>query len=327
MLAVAALGWSVLWLFIRSGTADAIDGWAAAEAAVGRRWSCADRSIGGYPFRIEVRCREVRVERPDATASLGPLLVVAQVYRPRHLIAETLGPFRVVAGDRTADGNWQLLRASIVTRPGGVERVAAVIERPRVRIDGGEEGALDLASASFEGHLRPSPATADAWDVALSSRGATVPGLDALLGGREFADVDLALTVTQAADLPARPLVRELERWRNAGGEVLLARVALTKGGRRVAGTGKVGIDAAHRPEGQLDLAVAGIEGLLGRVVGDRGLLGSRLLGSLLGGAPAAAPAAAASAGLKPLPPLRLDSGRLFLGPLPIPGLALPVLY
>jgi hypothetical protein len=71
-----------------------------------------------------------------------------------------------------------------------------------------------------------------------------------------------------------------------------------------------------------LAVSAAGVDELMGNLSGNR--LGGNLLGSLLGeGArpPSGAP------NLMPLPPLRLDNGRLAVGPFAIPNLRLPALY
>ena len=54
LLALVAVGWSVAWFVIRQRTAEGLDLWLAHEAAAGRAWTCADRAVGGYPFRIEI---------------------------------------------------------------------------------------------------------------------------------------------------------------------------------------------------------------------------------------------------------------------------------
>ena len=322
LLALFALVWSAGWFVIRERTRSGLDEWIAAEAEAGRRWSCADRSFGGFPFRIEIRCSDFTVDRPDVHLSMGPLTVVAQVYRPRHIIAEASGPLRLDAGPTTASGRWKLLEASVVLKERGFERLSLVVDEPVVSVNDPGFGPFETASRRFEAHLRPDPGKPSAYDLALLSRGAAIPGLDMLVGGTEAADFDISLVVTEADDLPARPLWTELERWRLAKGQVELVRLGMAKGTRRLEAKGAFGIDDLHRPEGQIDASAAGLGGLLGRVGG-----GSGLLGMILGGGRERDVPPAAGAPLKPLPPLRLSGGRLFLGPLQIPGVRVPALY
>ena len=328
VLLALALAWSVAWFVIRERTRTGLDDWISAEAGAGRRWSCADRTIGGFPFRIEIGCSNFTLDRPDVHVAVGRLLVVSQIYNPRHVIAEASGPLALTAGQTRAQGKWKLLQASVITADRGFDRISLVVDGPDVAVDGPPTGALDLASRRFEAHLRPDPARTDTFDFVAESNGAVIPGLDALVGGNEPADLRLSVAVTEARDLPARPLLSELERWRLAGGRLELGSLSLARGSRRAEAKGTFGLDDLHRVQGQVDLSAARLGGLLGRLTGTGGI-GGLLLGALLG-APPAEPAPERNdraAPLKPLPPIRLDGGRLYFGPLAIPGVRLTPLY
>lgn len=327
LLAVAALAWTVAWFVIRGRVEAGLNDWIAAEATVGRRWACADRRIGGYPFRIEIGCATLRLERRDLAAELGPVLVVTQVYRPSHLIAEAAGPLQVQSAGGAVTATWRLLQASVNTKA-GEERAAIVTDGPTVRAERPGAEPVEARAARTEIHARPAPADRTTADVAFSATGATVPGLDPLVGGTEPADLDLRLAVSRAYDLPGRPNWSELERWRLAGGDATLVRFAIRKGPRRLEASGAARLDDAHRPAGEFRVAADGLEGLLGRFTGGAGLAGG-LLGALLGAAPppAGVPPATGGPALKPLPPLALRDGRVFLGPIAIPSVRLPALY
>lgn len=336
VLALVVLGWSAAWVVIRSRTDEALDRWIAAEAAAGRQWTCQNRAIGGYPFRIEVTCDSLTLQRPDVRLSVGRVTAVAQVYQPRHVIAEIAGPLRATDGRVTVDGTWRLLEASFHAAPEGFQRASLVMDAPAFRVAGLAPGDVEVSGRHLETHLRPNPtrgAGEGAYDGSLQVASAAIPFLDELLGGREPTDLDLALTVTRMGDVAARPVPEELERWRRAGGTVDVAALTLRKGNRQLAGKGQFGIDEVHRPQGRADISAQGIEGLLGSVMGGRVGAAGGLLGALLGGAAGATPPAPASGGqgtapgLKPLPPLRLEDGRLFIGPFPIPGVRIAPLY
>src|ERR1700716_625022 len=75
------------------------DAWRAQEAKSGRVYDCARRTVAGFPFRLEVRCDGASVSlksqtagqtatQAPITAELGEILVVAQVFDPKLLIAE-----------------------------------------------------------------------------------------------------------------------------------------------------------------------------------------------------------------------------------------------
>jgi hypothetical protein len=332
LLAFLAVAWSIGWLVIRGRVEGGLDAWLAQEAQAGRNWTCPERSVAGFPFRIEVSCASLAFNRADAQATLGRLLVVAQVYNPGHVIAEVAGPLQVKAGSSSIEGRWDALRTSVHSGNGRPQRGDLVAEGTTITVTAPDMEPVTVTSNRLEAHLRPNPTEDTTADFALQLTGAAIPGLDGLIGGTEPADIDLVASITRARDLPPRPIVADMERWRAAGGRISIARLALAKGARRVQGTGTLALDDAHRPEGTFNVASAGIEGLLGRFVGGKNTGAAALIGALLGAPPVqprvpeGVPGAAGPT-LTPLPPVRLANGRVLLGPLQIPGLRIAPLY
>ena len=99
LLLIVAIAWSAFWFYAASQVDVRADAWRAREAKSGRIYDCANRSVSGFPFRLEIRCSDPSVKlisqsagqlasQAPVTAKLGEILVVAQVYEPEHLIAE-----------------------------------------------------------------------------------------------------------------------------------------------------------------------------------------------------------------------------------------------
>lgn len=332
LLILAMAGWIGAWFFLRGETTRALDNRLAAEAALGRQWTCPNRTVGGFPFRIEVRCDSLDLQRPDSRLTLGPVTVLAQVYRPRHIIAHVVGPLRASDGRTEVEADWRSLQTSFRTAQEGLQRASLVVEGPTIRVTGAPPGDLALSAQRLETHLRPNPARGQegAYDWTLRLAQLALPALDTLIGGLEPSDIDLQLTATEARDIRARPWREELERWRQAGGRLEFSHAGLAKGGRRIEGKGQFGLDDAHRPQGRAELAAAGIEGLLGTFIGPRAGATAALLGALTGQPvnPDPAPGGGKGrSGLRPLPPLRIEGGRVHVGPLAIPGVRLAPLY
>src|SRR4051794_40728286 len=97
---VAAVAWSAFWFYAASQVEVSADAWRAQEAKSGRVYDCAKRSVAGFPFRLEVRCEGATVSlvsqtagaQAPVTAKLGEILIIAQVYDPKLLIAEFAAP-------------------------------------------------------------------------------------------------------------------------------------------------------------------------------------------------------------------------------------------
>jgi hypothetical protein len=332
LLALLAAGWTAVWFVIRARTAEGLDSWLANESVAGRRWECPERAIGGYPFRIEVACARVSLQSRDLTLAAGRLSTVTQIYQPRHTIAELEGPLRVAGPGVNLEGNWVSLRASIHRAPQALQRASLVVEDGSMKASGLPFGDLSASGRRFEAHLRPaaSPQGESAFDIAASAAGASVPILDPILGGTEPLDAELQLVATQARIGALRR--DEIERWREAGGRILVNALSLAKGPRRLEAKGELALDDLRRPTGRVDVAAAGLRDLLATITGGRmpGAAGG-VLGSLLQPRnrqfPSESGAQAAGAKLTPLPPIRLENGRVLVGPFTVPGLRLAPLY
>lgn len=335
LLALVAAGWSAAWFVIRGRTAEAVDAWLDRERQAGRRWSCPDRSVGGYPFRIEVVCPSLAFERPDLTGSIGRVVAVAQVYDPRHVIAEIEGPMRAGDGRVIVEGAWRALRTSVRTNKDGFERASLAIDGPSFRVTG-LPAELIVSGRRFESHARPNPsrnAGEAAYDWSARADGTRLPLLDEFVGGGDPADIGLDLTITQAREGPLRSVADLAERWREAGGKLDIANLSLAKGARRVEARGEARLDELHRPAARIEASAAGLEDLIapllggGRAGGVGGLLGALAAQALAPRRPAAEEAEAGKPALRPLPPVRLEGGRLYLGPIAVPGVRLAPLY
>ena len=140
-----------------SVTADA---WRAQEAKSGRIYDCAKRSVAGFPFRLEVRCNgaSVALESQTAgqaatqapiTARLGEILVVAQIYDPKLLIAEFTAPATISdrGGPPSMVVNWSKARSSVVGLPAIPQRASIVFDDPAIdRVNGPVQTPLARAS-------------------------------------------------------------------------------------------------------------------------------------------------------------------------------------
>lgn len=335
LLLVLALVWSAGWLWLRGRAGQEMDAWLAREASAGRAWTCADRSIAGYPFRLELRCASLAFARADSRFTLGPLTAVVQVYQPRQGILLAQGPFHVEQGELTADASWAALEGSFHGASDGFVRASLVVDAPKVALRGAAPGIVDVQARHLEFHARPTPgrfASDGAVDVSLRLAEARAPGLDPLTGNADPADLALDATVDRAAGLRTGRVAQELDAWRAAGGALEIALLSVAKGDRRLQANGRIDLDDAHRPAGRLDIRAAGLEALVGQLMGQRfgaekGALIGNLVGQFLGGRRTAAEPAAGDPALKSLPPLRLADGRLMLGPFPIPNVRVPPLY
>lgn len=332
LLGLLAAGWSGIWSFARSKVDQELDAGIAREARAGRNWTCRERGLGGYPFRIEVRCASLTLTSSrwgdEVKVDAGPTVAVAQVWTPGHIILEMSGPMLAnLPQGRKAALDWKGLAASLHLSGLTFERFSLVLGEPVLTVTEPGQGAAETwRAAAAEAHLRPNPqrfASEGTVDLAVNAKGGTLPVLEALIGNGQLADLDLQASLSQAPSFRRGFNPDALEAWRTAGGGLEVTRLVLTKGPTRLEASGQLALDEAHRPAGKVAAAVAGVDRIAGVKVG--GL--SAGLGALLGGRAGDGAQSNTAAGLSPLPPLVLREGRVFLGPLRLPLQPLQPLY
>ena len=106
--------------------------------------------MAGFPFRLEVRCSgasvalraqtaEQAATQAPITAKLGEILVVAQIYDPKRLIAEFTAPATISdrGGPPAMMVNWSKARSSVVGLPAVPQRAIIVFDEPAIdRVNG-----------------------------------------------------------------------------------------------------------------------------------------------------------------------------------------------
>ena len=329
LLVVAALGWSAFWFVVRGRVSEAVDQALAQEQGRGRSWTCTDRSITGFPFRVELRCAALSLTSArwgeTVRVETGPALALGQIYSPGLVIFQLASPLKATLPEgRVLDIAWTRLAASLAHRE--PQRVAIVVTGPNATLSAPGYAAESWRADTLEAHLRRNPtrpAEQQVVDASIEVKGSVLPALDALLGTTEPGDVDILASLSQAEAFRIGLNPDALEAWRNAGGQIEISRFVSLKGKARVEASGRLLIDQTHRPAGQIQAAIAGIDQIGGLRIG--GLTAG--IGSLLGGLTGAAPAPSATPGMTALPPLVLREGRAYLGPIRLPLQPLPALY
>jgi len=219
LLLIAAVAWSAFWFFAASEVDAKADAWRAQEAKSGRIYDCARRSVAGFPFRLEVRCDGASVSlqsqtagqaatQAPITAHLGEILVVAQVYDPKLLIAEFTAPATISdrGGSPSMLVNWRTARSSVVGLPAIPRRASLVFDDPSVdRINGSVQTPLAQARhIELHGRLADgAPLDRPVIETVLKIEGGSVQEVHPLL--TQPFDADVRTMLSGLKDLAPKP--------------------------------------------------------------------------------------------------------------------------
>jgi hypothetical protein len=263
LLALAA-GVSAYWWVVAGAASARFDAINGREAVPGIRLSFAQKTLGGFPFRVDTVLDGVKVE---ITSSYGPI-----VWRSEHLASHALTYGRAVtlfeaAGTQlltwTDDGGVHhrfefipgTMRASIVNAKDAFSRFD-------LDVMGVASPSFDAARAQF--HLRRDP-SADALDLVFSADDVRLAPQWRNAIGNAMPRIRL-----DARLLPATPLLAggrdwhsNAESWRVQQGALVIDQLEIAWGKLDAFGTGHIALDGAHRPAGGLELKIAGYQTLL----------------------------------------------------------------
>jgi hypothetical protein len=272
LLVIAAIGWSAFWFYAASRVDVEADSWRAREAKSGRVYDCANRSVAGYPFRLEILCSDPSValvsqtagqNAAPITARLGQILVVAQVYDPKRIIAEFTGPAQISdpAAQASFVAKWTAGRSSVYGLPQVPQRASVVFDDPVIdRIDGAMQ--VPLAGARHvELHGRVaegSPTEQPVIESVLQISQGSIKGLHPLLA--DPFDADIRAMLSGLKDLSPKPWPARFREIQAAGGHVEILQSRIQQGDLIAVASGTLGFSPSGRLEGELQTTVRGIE-------------------------------------------------------------------
>lgn len=270
---ILAAAWSGFWFYAASKVDENVDVWRAREAAAGRNYDCANRSVSGFPFRLEVRCDGVSVSlqsqtatqsvtQVPVTAKLGEILVVAQIYTPRLLIAEFKAPAVISQqGQPWMAMTWSTARSSIAGLPGtpdsgdlvfddlSLDRFAGSVQAPTVRA---KRAALHGRTAASSTPDKP------VIEAALQVTGGSVADVHPLLAA-PF-DADIRALVSGLQDVRPKPWPQRFRELQAAGGRLEIVQSRVQQGEIISLASGSLGLTAAGNLDGELQMTVAGLD-------------------------------------------------------------------
>lgn len=288
---IAAAAWTAIWSTARARILDEVDRQLVLLQGRGVAIACADRRIGGFPFRMELACNQpgLTIAGRGVSASAAGLRVVAQVWDPRLLIVEIDGPGLGADGrGGLFAGSWRTLQVSLRWDGSGPQRVSLAADGLDLTVTPTGQPAVHVIAEHAELHGRPSGAEGHDFDLAASFVAAALD-----LAGKRVGPpkADFALSTTLVSFLPPGPGDAAV-MFAARGGRAEPTRLTLAVGGVTVEGNGKLVLGADGVLDGMITLAARGLEHLA--TGGAKGLgpeLTTALSGFVLLGKPSNDPA------------------------------------
>jgi hypothetical protein len=340
IIVLLAAAWTALWFYAAARAEAEIALWRERERQAGRAQDCASQSIGGYPFRIEVRCGGASFElkgTPTLQLKLPLALVAVQVYDPKLVIGEFTGPLEISEPGRPPAGivDWTLGQASMRGLPSHVERASLALVGPAVRDPSIAANGTVFRAQRLELHGRETAgSTADnpIVETALRLEAAVADQLHPLAA--KPIDADIAATLRGVNDISPKPWAVRFKEWQARAGQIEITKARLAQEDVIAVGSGILKLTPRGGLDGDLQVTVVGIEKVLKmfdieRIMSE-GQIGAtfnaldRLIPGLGGIArQSAAPGLVAALGqravLEGKPavafPVRFTDGAVFLGP------------
>ncbi|SFQ45915.1 hypothetical protein SAMN05421853_106127 [Roseivivax halotolerans] len=291
---LAALLWSGLWVWQARALRAEIDTWFEARRAEGWTAEASEIAVRGFPNRLDARFSDLVLAPEDGPRWQVPeLQVMRLVYRPNHLIVAASGEQIVERGGTTWRIDGEGLRASAVWQEGRLDRVAA--ESGAISLAHNEAGSVHLAQMTAALQSSGGP---EMWRAAFNAYPAESADAAAT-------DARVTLNAMLGTSDPTDPrTLREID----------LSTLEYADGAGRVALSGPLSFGSDGRATGTLALRAEDWEALLEEAQ-ESGRLPAILVPplqnvlSVLG---------RISGGGNPSAELRIDDGRVRLGPLPL---------
>ncbi|MGE4043189.1 DUF2125 domain-containing protein [Pseudolabrys sp.] len=313
-------GWVALWYYAVGRGEAAVEGWRAREAKAGREYICDRQAFGGFPFRFEMTCDGATAifhgANPPFELKTPSIHVATQIYQPNLLIAEYVGP---LSGGTRGQApamrlSWTLAQSSVRGTPSAPERVSIVVDQPVVERTNPAGTMLRAKHIEIHGRLADgSIASLPVIDIVLQAEQLSAPAAGPLATAPINADI--TGTLRGLTDFSPKSWPERFRDMQANGGRIEVSRARLQQGDTLALGSGTLSINARGRLDGQINMAVAGIEGFinaLGAATQQRNGFGFTLGLGLLGGNARVEGRPAISL------PLRVSDGSVFFGPLKV---------
>ena len=271
LLLLVIILYGVFWRVQADMISARLDSANGGEIVPGVVFAFADKSVGGFPFRLDVVLEGVTFtdRRPDGETSWRTerMAVHKLAYRSNLYVLEVAGlqsfelPGEVGRTSRVLHVTPAIARASAVIQDGRLARFdldVRDLEAKDARAAPDEKRVFTASRAQFHLLARPD----DTIDIALKVENAMIgegykPKLPGALNLADLRGKVLLASAFEPLEQGRGTRTDALEHWRQNGGMLAVDRLTLDWAGIKTDLKGALGVDGTHRLEGELLGAIA----------------------------------------------------------------------
>lgn len=320
LLALAATG-AGLWVYVADRIESGIARWAEMRRAEGWRIGHAGLTIDGFPLHWRARIEKPTMTAPGPSAATwtAPVLFVEHApWHPRRVRVEAPGLHRVdwAGGMAVELGTTRATALLHLDEKGDIQRVETVLDEVTIV----PAGSVAMRAQRIEAEVGPGSTGPEngpqprqtAFAVRAEVFGLILPEGPALALGRTVNRI--AVNAAVLGPLSGGQLPDMLAAWRDAGGTLEIAKLALGWGPLSATGDGTIALDSRLQPIGAMTARLAGFEETLETLV-DAGVVQAKH-GGLVNFALNAMAKRPADGGAPYIEaPVTIQNSRLFIGP------------
>lgn len=271
IVAIAVI-WTWLWYYAASVADRTLAGWLYREAAAGRVYSCGSQTFTGFPFKLAVHCRDVRVEvkstQPAFAAAAKTATFGATIWDPTRFVGDVVGPLTLAeqGQDPSFVADWLHGRIAVSGIPPDPESASLQFDGPhvqRTKTASGNDNLFKADRIAATGRvISGAPNDHPVIEVTLHLDRAAAPTLHPSLAAP--VDVILDAVVRGFADLAPKSWPDRIREMQAAGGGIDIKAFRLAQGDAIIlVGAGALTLNNHGTLDGSLGLAVVGVERLV----------------------------------------------------------------
>lgn len=267
LLVLFAIGWTVFWFYARSQASERLDLAAEQLRGAGYEVGWKERTLGGYPFRLNVTLTDARIREPSGWALESPKLEAQAMMHAlgtwMFATPDGLTFTRPTGGPVTVTG--EVMRASLShvnnTPPHVSFEGSKLVFQPQA---GAQPFGLTAADR-VQFHLRSGPDDQAALMFKVDNGRARLEGLFARIAGERPISIVWDSIVTRVSGFQGLGWAPSARAWATSGGRINVRQAGLTAG-EAVVGSqaGQLAVGSDGRLEGALEVTLRQAERGLG---------------------------------------------------------------